>query len=281
MIKYTKVKVPDGALKLSPSSMNTFRRDPKEWFDGMNNKSTFVGNKSTVLGTCVHYIFESEFIERTEARWWQDCCTYIDSEVMEGSISSQEGEDIKSWLPEYYTACTQWEDPCKVIESEPTVCAKIDVFNGTKNDYYIAGSIDSVVVRYQNLIDDNWKYCSEEQYWEFDGSRREVYGIRDYKTSSRKNTSLKGYILQLLCYVKAYNLTHEEQITFIEVINIYKLKSGVQFNVIREDVNSKDILMLDGYLKEMVKVHQTALKYPQLEDIIFRKGTSFTGMVLI
>ena len=266
MISYTKVPVPEGAIKLSPSGLSKFRRNPKEWLGDLKGNSTFTGNLATVRGTLTHYVFESRFDNRTEACFTQDCLVYVNNEVDLGTITDEEGTALMESLPEIYTACNDWAedvDDKTILASEPVVKSLIPTnVAGTVNDYYIAGSIDAVVTRINA-----------------DGETE--YGIRDYKTSSRKMTSLASYKPQLLTYAVGYTENNPgTPITFLEVINISTTKTkGIQFNVIEEDVKSHQVKQILGFYDEIIAAHQTAVKYPQFEAMLFREGSDFTGRI--
>jgi len=257
-ISYNKIKIPNGAIKLSPSGIAKFRKNPSEWLLDMKGKSTFTGNYSSILGTCIHYIFESNFDNRTESRYWEDVGVYLQEQVDFGVIEEYDVRNITEELKDYYPECNYWidSDSMTVKESESECLYKLENVGETKNDYYLAGSIDAIVEDTEGLL-----------------------GIRDYKSSKSKKGKIDTFLPQLLTYAIAY----EKDIAFIEVVNIYKLKTrGVQFNVMRHYIDyERDIIPMLKYYKEIVRTHQTAKKYPQLEDMLFRKGTDFMGNALI
>jgi len=269
MIKYTKIDVPSDAFRLSPSGLATFRKNPKEWLDNLNGLTTFKGNKSSVLGTLVHYIFESNFDGRTEDRFYEDCNIYLEEQLEYGAITEEEFSEIVKLLPEYYLRCNSWmanKDVATTLYSEAVVKYQIPTTIETANPYYLAGSIDAIVTMPE--LDVN----------ELHGTNNVVTGIRDYKTANRKTSSLASYKLQLLTYAYAYQNSKNVPISFIEVILITRTKSkGVEFTPIREFITQKDIDAVKSYYDEIILTHQTALKYPQIENLLFRDGVDFMG----
>jgi len=263
-IGYNKIDVGVGNYKLSPSQLTVFYRNPKEWMEGMNNKSRFSGNIASIKGTCVHYMFESHFDERTKDCYWQDVKEYLLSEVALETINTFESDSIMEELTGMYDEVMEWitdTDESEVVLSEPEVKYQLppSIVGKCKQQYWIAGSIDAII---KNDVGE--------------------YGIRDYKTSSRKASSLDNYIHQLVTYAIAWNNTCESdmKVTFVEIVNIYPTKTkGRQFNVIRKYISDKQVKKMETIYKEIVLTHKTALVYPQLENLLYREGVSFMGAV--
>lgn len=261
-IGYNKIKVPDNSYKFSPSGLVNFYRDPKEWLNTFKGRSNFKGNKATVMGTLVHYIFESHFDKRDEKQYFEDAQKYLDTEVDEEVINIMEANEIMDFIKRNYDTVNSWidnDDNATVLESEPEVKHCLQGLGEFANDYYIAGSVDAVVV------------------YEETGEKL----IRDYKTSNRKISSITNYKMQLLLYAMAYNKENPNSpVTGVEVVGIRELKKGLQIDAIRYYFTDTDMKSLYKILEEVSLVHQTALKYPQIESLLFRQGVNFQGQFI-
>ena len=273
MIKYNNIKV-DGK-KISPSSLNTFRRNKKEWLKSFRGEASFVGNYSSILGTVIHYVFESEFDKRTGACYYQDTREYVDSEAERNTISQQEADEIYQLMVSgYYARCVSWlmnEDTMKVVDSEPEVVHKLG--KAGNETYYIAGSIDALIIDDSDVLED-----SDLSVNKTNKLPKGKLGIRDYKSSKRKALSMSGYLSQLLTYVVAYNATHERKVEFIEVINIVTTKTkGLQFYTMRYNFTEDDLKKVKALLKEIINSLKLIETNPVLEPYIFSAGVSFMG----
>jgi len=305
MISYTKVKVPEGSFKLSPSGLAKFRSNPKEWLLNMQGKSTFNGNFNSVQGTCIHYIFESKKDERTRERVLLDIALYLEQECDNDAITMEESSRIQNLCDNtFYDACNNWletKDEYDIVEVEPTVCAKVPYSGETENDYYIAGSIDAIVcekAEYSVLLNrdtEEWRTVNRAEYDNANnagvstsivipnGGKTIKFGVRDYKTSTQKQSDIDKHKIQLMTYALAWNATHpNQQVSFIEMVNVYNTKTkGVQINSYRYDFTAEDITKLLEYYNDIVVTHQTSLKYPQISNMLFREGGDFRGRVVL
>jgi len=264
-IEYNKIDVGEGNYKISPSQLTTFYRNPKEWLDILNGNNPFKGNDSTLMGTCIHYIFETQFKDITEDEYWKDVREYLNKEVLYETINEFQMNHILKTISDVYPTIVNWinnSDECNTIHSEVEVKYKLpkSITGETKHDYYIAGSIDAI-------IEDNT------------AKSESPFGIRDYKTSKRKVSNIDNYLHQLVTYAVAWNATHpkDQQVGFVEVVNIPITKKGIDFNIIRKYITKELIDNIETILKEIVLTHKTIVKYPELTNIVFREGVDFMG----
>lgn len=263
MIKYNNIKVPKGDVKISPSGLAVFYRNPKEWIDNLEGINRFNGNAATELGTCVHYIFESVHDGRTESRYWQDTEEYLQTKVDDESLLESERDEIIVKLKKHYAKIVLWAtdtDESTVIQSEPSVEYKLPQSITGKGDtgYWIAGSIDAIV---------------EDEFGE--------YGIRDYKTTGRKISNIDKYMMQLLTYAIAYNATVKDdtmKVTFIEVVNVNITKTkGVQFFVIKKKLTQGLLDKMKKVYKTVTTKHKIYQKNPKLRKYLFTEGVDYAG----
>lgn len=304
MIEYTTVEVGKGNYRISPSSLNTFISDPKEWLNSFEGNSSFKGNEASVYGTCVHYIFESLFDGRTKAKYFEDVTDYLNKELYNDVITGEELVNIKTRVTENYDELVDWyiyEDTSLVIKSELSVKAKLPsvfkAFPEQSPDYYVAGSIDAIVAYNDDkpthtFYDKDCKEISRSSFLLAKSKGLPVsltplpstnFGIRDYKTTKRAVKTLKDsrYLPQLFTYANAYNDSKDEvdpPVSFIEVVVIKGTKKvPVDISIVREDITEFYIKRLNMFLKDIVQTHSTMVRYPVLRPILFRDGVDFTG----
>jgi len=265
-IMYNSIFVGDNNYKISPSSLTNFYRNPKEWLQNFEGHVTFEGNAATILGTCIHYVFECNFNKTTDEQYWKDVQEYCQEQASKNVISEAEYTDIIATTTTMYPQIIEWiqdTDTVDIMYSEPAVKYKLptSITGKVDNDYYVAGSIDAII-------------------FDETANSKHQFGIRDYKTSKRKVSSISNYIHQLVTYAVSWNATHsdDEQVGFVEVVNIYNTKTkGVQFNVIRKYLTPELVTGLENILKEIVLSHKAIIKYPQLRPFMFRDGVDFMG----
>lgn len=263
MIKYNNIKVPKGDVKISPSGLSVFYRNPKEWVDNLEGINRFNGNIHSELGTCVHYIFESIHDERTESRYWEDTENYLQTKVHDETLLESEKDEIITKLKKHYAKIVSWatySDESTIIQSEPSVEYKLpqSITGKGNTGYWIAGSIDAIV---------------KDEFGE--------YGIRDYKTTGRKISSIDKYMMQLLTYAIAYNATVEDdtmKVTFIEVVNVNITKTkGVQFFVIKKKITQNMLDKMQEVYKTVTTKHKIYMKNPKLRKYLFTEGVDYAG----
>lgn len=258
-IEYTQVRVGDGRIKVSPSSIGTFRRNPREWRFG----SEFKGNKSAVTGTCVHAIFEYVCIlfqhEYTEAKILElskeiidtHIVPYLDEEVIEGSITEEERVGIlRDVTVAYFQPILTY---CKsrffmggvTIENEKELLRDLK-----KSKLTLAGTTDAVVT-------------------EEDGSKV----IVDFKWTKSAIRGIASYIPQLLCYAFM-----EKGVTHVEIVNITFTKTyGVRIKEFRKEITKEHKNKFMGLLNEIDDTVKFADKHPEYENLIFRQGVDYFG----
>jgi len=308
MIKYNVINVGNNNIKLSPSGLNKFIFNPKEWMNDMKGLSTFKGNESTIYGTCIHYIFETMYEGISEDNYWKDVKEYINKEVNKDIIDEIEQRDILNRLKKNYKTIVSWyinEDESTVLHSEKAVklelpskfSKNLNKENGTPvNKYFIAGSLDAIVAYRQGLqshefFDSENKSISKTEYLILKSkgepcsnkiNKGVTYGIRDYKTASRKCKSLSKYLTQLVTYAVAYNsmLTDKtKSVSFVEVILITETKKdGVCLTTLREKISEYHTRKLMSFLETIVTTHSLAKRYPKLDKYLFRDGVKYSDV---
>jgi len=257
---YTKVPVPEGHIKLSPSGLGEFRRNPKGWYDKtILNISDFTANKSSIQGSLLHAICEAHFREMTDAKYWELANDYLKSEVNRGTITEKEADDIRDFVKGFKPVLENWltnEDSMKVVEVESVVDYQIKRAKNQTVDFHIAGSTDALI------------YCHKTG----------KYGIRDYKSSKRKISSLNNYREQLLCYALAVSKTTKYKIEFIEVVAlVWNKTNGYTITSIREDIEQDSYKGLTKLIREIIRTYEASIKHPELKELLYREGVGYFG----
>ena len=267
-ITYTKIKVPEGHIKLSPSGLSEFRRNKKGWYDkAILNISDFRGNKASVQGGVLHFIAECHFHKVSDEDYWKASNKCLKDEVENYIITEAEAEEIKEYVSKFKPVIEDWldnKDPYDVVESEGQVNYQIRRTRGQTTDFHIAGSFDAIVAE-KNIVN---------------GEEVCTYGIRDYKSSKRKISSLASYRQQLLAYTLAINKTHPTiKISFIEVVAlVWNKTNGFTITSIREEINDETAyLKLTKLVRGIINTYEASLKHPELSDLLFCSGVDFLG----
>lgn len=263
-ISYTRVKVPEGGIKLSPSQLTLFYRSGKEWLNGMENRSSFTGNKATVQGTVVHFILEQQAIGGDIEEVDKAIADYLERECDAAVITDAEYNEIKEFKDKYQDELRAWLDADKdkhsILDVEPSLHAIAPTFFKGQRDYYLAGSIDAVVSKVGDA---------------------DSIVIRDYKTSKRKVSSITNYLIQLMAYKHIYESVTGKKVTGFQIVNIYELKAGLQVNIVNYKPTEEDNKLFKSILKDISQAHSVYLNHPQLKDTLFRAGVDFTGRLEI
>lgn len=260
MIKYTVVEIPNGDIRLSPSGLGVFFRNPREWIDNLEGMNAFKGNKYSELGTCVHYLFEGIQNGTSEVCYWDEVETHLQSSVDNEIIQEIEMREILGSLRKSYSSLVDWRksrDESTVLISEPTVRAKLPIGIVGSEDvgYWVAGSIDAIV---------------EDEFGNL--------GIRDYKVTGRKMSSIEKYKMQLLAYAIAWNSTNTNKVRFIEIVNINITKTkGVQISIIKEEINQEALDAMYDVFKMVCVKHRIYVKNPKLRPYLYTVGVDYSG----
>lgn len=270
------VPIPNGTIKISPSSLTLIRSNPSEWLRKLENTSTFKGTYNTVQGTCIHFIFEciikhdmpffeikpylEEYTTSEIARYvtYQDD-NGMDYQVEEGCITEFEATSLLQVLEHTYyqpieffvKTKLQHNDNVKKVHSE---VSGVYLFKGL---FAIAGTMD-IVVEYD------------------DGT----LGVYDIKSTSRKISSLAPYTPQLLCYALIAKKELNLPIKSIGVLNVRLLKTkGVVFDEINSNMSDieKERKMFTSILRQVESMYNAYTEYPDLKDVIFSKGVDRFG----
>lgn len=167
-------------LVISPSSIGKFFEYPSIWFTDYltDEEPSFIGNTSTVLGTCCHYIYEQYgknrklFVERKEQIY-----EYLNSELMKfvkSNLQLQAIVDVQHILSTYPAIVKEVVN--NYIRLSPPDVVEQYIFTSISDyNFYLAGTVDNIT--------------------------RDI--IVDYKTiKSKPNTDVIpfNYKIQLLAY---------------------------------------------------------------------------------
>lgn len=293
---YVKIKVPEGHVKLSPSGLGEFRRNPRGWYDTtILNKSSFTGNYASVQGTLLHGICEAYFIGITDGKYWELAEEYLNKEMGLGTIDFDDSRKMKKYVSDFKPVIENWlkhEDKYNLVEVESQVDYKIKRAKAQKTDFHLAGSTDAIVIDNSDVMyfakadTEGYEEVSYEEYLKAKkaGTDTKVegipkYGIRDYKSSKRKISSLNSYRDQLLTYALAVSKTRDFNISFIEVVAlVWNKTNGFTITSIREDIDPKvDYKGLTSLIREICRTYEVSLDNPELQPLLFRKGVDYFG----
>ena len=263
-IEYVNLKC-DG-IKISPSGLATFRRDPEEWLANIEGRGSFKGNRATIYGTGIHYLFEQYTLAKMHDIAIEDISDDIIFNIIRHYVIDQHnmdvitGEEVDWILDNIQKYQLQVKDfveedskQFEYIEIETSKLRPVGLKDKkTLNRYYIGGSLDALVK---------------------DKSTGLVF-IRDYKTSASAKKSLDSYLPQLNAYRFIW---HKEEIFGYQVINIVTLKSKMTIKYIQNVVTANNYNGFKALLREVIETHDIGEKNPELKPYLFRKGVNFQG----
>jgi hypothetical protein len=199
--------IPEGAFKISPSSIERFFSEKTAWFreNLLGEDKKFTGSTSTVLGTCVHAA--AEVIANAKMAGTKHESEAL-ANAVESYISKYDGDE------EYDTSEIRvlWRNMAEVmireyVLSANTIATEEFIYHEIRDGVYVGGTFDAITSSVPN--DDLYNPVGR-------------LTVRDYKTASSKPTSFSwGYTLQ--AYTYAYIL-HQKGIKVSEVELVYTIR---------------------------------------------------------
>ena len=231
-------------IRVSPSRFNKLWSNPSEWYrETVEGESNFEGNTATYLGTIVHAIADLVANDPNGNRDSLDDEVEAYLATIPFSRLDINKQEIRSlWRDMSSMACSEY-----VLHTD---------YHSTEEFIY-------------HKLDDNLVVGGTYDFIKKDGNGNLVLG--DYKTASKKPSSIGMYRNQLLLYawvLKQKGIT----IDSIEIVAIVKPTKtmGVRVFTFNEPVTSQDMDNVTNALAN-IKLSLRLLKTnPEYKDLLFR-----------
>lgn len=246
--------IPEGNFRISPSMVSKFSDKKWEWYQNqVLSNSTFAGNTSTVLGTCVHRcaeVFSKCKNEEERAILRTEIPNYIDTFSMNPDVDisfcKEQWKPMGQALINYLTLYGVPE------RSEDKIAYKL------MDGVYVGGTADAVIG--DTLI--------------------------DYKTTSTKEPSCvlipNGYKMQMLAYAWVYRKLGIEinnlKLIWITQNNVNRIseKTGRAMKdypskviPVTIGITNEDMEFIEDYLKLIGETYLKAKECPELTYLLF------------
>lgn len=235
-LDYYKIPIKEGEILISPSSIAQMFDNSGAWYKSyILGEKSFTGNDNTYLGSLLHHRIQEYYLKRDNGLVAIDKeleIAYLDASnaIDQWKITEQLDLMYKAWISQYGTASKTPNELEIALQYSPT------------EGFVLGGSIDAIV-----------------------GDT-----IIDWKSSSKRKTSLVDYKMQLYCYTFIAR-KNGFTINNIQVVNIVKptTKGEVKVNVITEPIDEGYMKEFLGLLQLQVKRIKLAKEKPEYAELLF------------